>query len=541
MNPLIVDFRRRRLLASMAGALLVGLKPVGAGAISTDVHAKLRERITILDFGATGDGVADDTEAFIAFVNFIAAHGVTGYCTAGIYLFNSAHVRFTGLSNVKIQCEDGAIFRDAGQKITGANSSVRRIPWGIEFVSCTNIEIIGGQIETQGGMGGASTGIFDSRNYMLRKPVLGFVNCKSVKLIELKQGGDPGVGINPSAYAEIISAHRLTPTAVDYAYFNLRSAFLNFFNCENILVQDNEIVPNNGGRERFTFAGCSNVSIIRPKSMSSGRNFASLGKVINCRDVMIENCQVKDTSDGSLWDLIGKNITLKNTDIDYPNGKLADISHEWGAANGPSDNITVINCSTTGRGVINVIGLSTAAQVKNNPITNVKVKNIRTGIGRTNWLSKPIEWVRLSAVKSYSVHDCHVINSSFGYPHHYDGGQEIDVYDSSFRWTENSASISPRGRNFHVPVRLNFNNCDIDADSTGAGISQLGITGVAGALVRFIGCRINDTVFATSNPSIEFIDCVMTGVSVSISGGGRFKYQNCIVDGVLTNSAIDKT
>lgn len=536
MNPTPVDFPRRRLLASIAGTAVLGIKPAVSATTVSNFRKTLDADVSILDFGAAGNGTADDTEPFIAFVNFIAANGVTGHCPAGIYLFNSKHLLFSNLHNITIKCDVGAVFRDAGRIITGANGLPKRIPWGIEFVSCKNIEIIGGQLETFGDLGGASAGFFDSSNYMLRNPVLGFVKCESVKLIQFNQGGDPGVGIHVSAYHEILSKHSLNPNAIEYSYLNLRSAFLNFLYCENILVQDNEIIPDNGGRERFTFAGCTNVSVIRPKSISKGRNFASLGKVINCKDVMIEDCKVKDMSDGSLWDLIGYNITLKNSDIDYPNGKLADISHEWGPANGPSDNISVINCSTTGRGVTNVIGLSTADQVRKNPITNVTVRNIKTGIGRTDWLKKPVEWVRLSTVRNYSIHECQAINSSLGYPHHYDGGQVIDIYDSSFRWTVSSALIAPGARNFHVPSRMSFHNCDIDADSNQKGIAQIGITGASGAVIRFYNCRIKNSVFATRNPAIEFIDCVMTLVTVKLSGSSTVKYINCIIDSVKKNS-----
>jgi len=38
--------------------------PAGTGAIATTVQSKLRETVSVKDFGAVGDGVADDTNAF---------------------------------------------------------------------------------------------------------------------------------------------------------------------------------------------------------------------------------------------------------------------------------------------------------------------------------------------------------------------------------------------------------------------------------------------------------------------------------------------
>jgi len=45
---------------------LVTYTPAGAGAVTTTVQAKLRQTVSVADFGAVGDGVTDDTAAFNA-------------------------------------------------------------------------------------------------------------------------------------------------------------------------------------------------------------------------------------------------------------------------------------------------------------------------------------------------------------------------------------------------------------------------------------------------------------------------------------------
>jgi hypothetical protein len=68
-----------------ADAQNVRYLPAGVGAQLTNVQAKLRETVSVKDFGAVGDGVADDTAAIQAAIN--AADGV--YFPSGVYLVTS--------------------------------------------------------------------------------------------------------------------------------------------------------------------------------------------------------------------------------------------------------------------------------------------------------------------------------------------------------------------------------------------------------------------------------------------------------------------
>lgn len=61
--------------------------PPFTGSTATNVEAKLSQYISVKDFGAVGNGIADDTAAFQSFLN--AAAGKTGVVNPGTYLISS--------------------------------------------------------------------------------------------------------------------------------------------------------------------------------------------------------------------------------------------------------------------------------------------------------------------------------------------------------------------------------------------------------------------------------------------------------------------
>lgn len=80
----------RDALAASSGASLVGFLQSGTGGVATTVQTKLRESVSVKDFGAKGDGTTDDTAAIQAAINTLKRV----YVPKGVY-------RVTSTLNIK--------------------------------------------------------------------------------------------------------------------------------------------------------------------------------------------------------------------------------------------------------------------------------------------------------------------------------------------------------------------------------------------------------------------------------------------------------
>lgn len=87
--------------ADPQSADLSAFVPAGTGAVTTTVQAKLRERVSLVDFGAVGDGATDDTAAINLAIAALPTYGGTIEVGYGSFLHDSAitvnkKVRFVG-------------------------------------------------------------------------------------------------------------------------------------------------------------------------------------------------------------------------------------------------------------------------------------------------------------------------------------------------------------------------------------------------------------------------------------------------------------
>lgn len=79
-------------LVSSAGSSLIGFLQAGAGAVARFIQDKLREQVSVMDFGAKGDGVTDDTAAIQAAMTAASNGGIVLFpqTTSNTYLVSAA-------------------------------------------------------------------------------------------------------------------------------------------------------------------------------------------------------------------------------------------------------------------------------------------------------------------------------------------------------------------------------------------------------------------------------------------------------------------
>ena len=84
------DLSLRVDLAAANGSSLVGFQQAGSSTVLRTAQAKLRETVSVKDFGAVGDGVVDDTAAIQATIN----SGRSIYIPAGTYVITTIFIPY---------------------------------------------------------------------------------------------------------------------------------------------------------------------------------------------------------------------------------------------------------------------------------------------------------------------------------------------------------------------------------------------------------------------------------------------------------------
>jgi hypothetical protein len=138
-------------VAASTGSSLVGYLPSGANATATTVQEKLRQYVTVQDFGAVGDGVTDDTAAIQAAIDSLPPNGGTIIFEVGTYVVLSTLEIGDG-TNSSISTKAGVVLMGkaggVGSGEFGAPNSGTRILWNGATSTTTPVIRMNGPIHS---------------------------------------------------------------------------------------------------------------------------------------------------------------------------------------------------------------------------------------------------------------------------------------------------------------------------------------------------------------------------------------------------------
>ena len=256
-------------LADNDGSDWIGFQPAGTSAVARSAQDKMRDSVSVKDFGATGDGVTDDT----AFFNFALAVGRAVYVPVGTYLLNLVNVPSNTFlfgegvnSIIKPLTPDtrAALGADSGSPTTF-----------IENVTISNVKFLGDV---------AASGFAEQRH------LTSFNGVKNLLIENCQFVGFRGDGLYiGSGNAGGIERHNINVT--------VRSCFFDGVNKDNrngiSVIDGNGVVIDNNYFTRCTrsnmpgpidiepdsntFTVSRNITVINNKFYDNGGNFAAIG------------------------------------------------------------------------------------------------------------------------------------------------------------------------------------------------------------------------------------------------------------------------
>lgn len=215
----VVKFSTATPVATNAmDAANVSYTPAGAQAVTTNVQAKLRESVSVMDFGATGDGATDDTTNI---QNAIDAIAVTSGTRPALY-FPTGRYAITGLDIPR----DMTLFGPGELYLTGAGNTALTLTNAL-YVAVYDLTITLTDINQKGISLLSSGGSYSQLN-----------NFYNVRIMGLIQSGTVGIDINNAFTNSFFGCHVIKPaTGVTFTSgANANQFFGGELRCDNTNV-----------------------------------------------------------------------------------------------------------------------------------------------------------------------------------------------------------------------------------------------------------------------------------------------------------------
>jgi hypothetical protein len=206
----------------------VSFLQAGTGAVTRTAQAKMRDVVSVKDFGAVGDGVADDTAEIQAAINHCALAGNSLFLPAGVYLVTAAlsipqqqggieifgeaynspfnlqnsvwegtNIVSTQTTGAVISCDGGASYSNRGVRIRNLSMRVATSGYAIYLKRCPEMATVEDVtiLNTNTTVGGGHGVAFEScwlggnlRNCVIQSATIGTSNIGVLVFNDAKAG-----------------------------------------------------------------------------------------------------------------------------------------------------------------------------------------------------------------------------------------------------------------------------------------------------------------------------------------------------------------
>jgi hypothetical protein len=132
-DPYTAPYVSSAVLATSSGSSLVGFIQAGTGAVARTAQAKMRDFVSVKDFGAVGDGVADDTAAIQAAIDHAGdVGGAAIHIPAGTYKVTDT---------LEINSSNVTLYGDGGSTVVKAYDATGAYNWTQLGIIVANIRL----------------------------------------------------------------------------------------------------------------------------------------------------------------------------------------------------------------------------------------------------------------------------------------------------------------------------------------------------------------------------------------------------------------
>lgn len=259
--------------AGYADAAQISYLPPFTGSVATNVENRLAQTVSVKDFGAVGDGVTNDTDAFAAAAAYITAQGGgTLEIPFGTYIVGKQ--TFNGT------------FYENGQTWRYAPSPI------LWFDSCTNPVVVNGNGSTLKVADGMKFGSFDSSgnptgginsntaNIAAIGDIISFYYCGSVAVNNLEIDGNMANAVLGGFWGD--TGRQCRGTAV-FCFQNKRTFISNVYahhNClDGFIIQD--LTPNTEDTQAYMENCLSEYNARQGISVLDTRQFTAVNSQFN--------------------------------------------------------------------------------------------------------------------------------------------------------------------------------------------------------------------------------------------------------------------